>query len=210
MSSNRTEAMYASRTRSFALSLALCGLIAGCGDDPGADPVQQGAAAHEADARTAAATAEATKGMVAGVTNASKPGAPVDLKFKIGERPAVGKPLSIEVAFVPRVATDHLRATFIATDGLQVQPSDVPASFEKAQPASVYRYTLTVVPRDEGVYYVSAIVLMDLSSGAEARTFNIPVLVGIPDESAETAQKSPPPQIDGTGQPVQPVPAQQN
>src|SRR6185295_11313821 len=120
----------------------------------------------------------------------AKPGAPVDLKFKIGERPEVGKPVPIEIAFVPRVSTDQMRATFIATDGLQVRPSQVPATFEKVQPSSVYRYSLTVVPREEGVYYVSAIVLMDLPSGTEARTFNIPVLVGVPSEATEGAQKS--------------------
>lgn len=177
-------------------------------DDGTAPPAAATKPAATAKPLAGATIAEATKGMVSGVTNPSKPGAPVDLKFELKARPEAGQPLPIEIAFVPRVATESLRATFIATEGLSVS-SSVPAEFQKAQPASVYRHTLTVVPREDGVYYVSAIVLMDMPNGPEARTFSIPVIVGAPQEDLEPASRPASP-ADGTGQSIQTMPAQQS
>jgi len=152
-----------------------------------------------------AAAKDATKHMVTGVTNTAKPGAPVDLRFEIKERPAAGVPLQVEIAFLPQVGSPSLRATFIATDGLAVRPSPVPASYKDVTTGGIYRHTLTVVPREDGAYYVSAIVLMDLDNGPEARTFNLPIVVGAP---ADVAAKPEPPK-DASGQPVESMPANQ-
>lgn len=203
--------MHMSRIRSIAAAACLSGLLLACGDEaPDADATQAGGTPKQAATpkpSAAAAAAEATRGMVSGVTNTSKPGAPVDLKFELKARPEAGQPLPIEIALVPRVASESLRATFIATDGLTVH-SGGPAEYAKAQAAAVYRHTLTVVPREDGVYYLSAIVLMDMPNGPEARTFSIPVIVGAPQEDLGPAGKSAPP-VDGTGQPIQSMPAQQ-
>ena len=54
----------------------------------------------------------------------------------------------------------------------------------------------------DGAFYVSAIVLMDMEGGPEARTFALPVMVGAP---ADVAQK-PKPSTDATGQPIESLP----
>jgi len=73
----------------------------------------------------------------------------------------------------------------------------------------VYRHTLTVTPRENGEYYLGVIVVMSMANGPEARTFNIPVLVGEAARAKTTApSKSTAPPVDATGQPVQSMPGQ--
>jgi hypothetical protein len=197
--------------RSMASGLALAALLAACGEKaPESAPQStQTTAANQKDAGgDTAGAGEEAKDMVAGVTLDSKPGAPVDLKFKLGSRPEAGQTLAITLALYPRANTDAMRATFIATEGLSVTPSSGPAEFSKVQSGSVYHYTLNVVPREDGIYYVSVIVLMELANGAEVRTFNIPVIVGAPDAVKPAAK--PAPAADATGQPVQSMPANKN
>lgn len=192
-----------------ACALVATGLLVACGND-GSDatgavsstpsPTAPGATDH------ATAVAEATKGMVAAVTNPAKPGAPVELKFELKNRPQAGVPLPIELAFVPLQDTDYLRATFIATDGLAVHQSPTTPEYRNVEAGGIYRYTLNVVPRGDGVYYASVIVVMELPNGAEARSFSIPVIVGAPSDT-DTASKPQAP-TDATGQPVESMPAQ--
>lgn len=169
--------------RPLILASALVLALVACGNDtesnPAASPV---AAPVPGDAAAANSVADATRGMVAGVT-VGKPGGLVDLKFKVKSRPELGQPLPIDVAFIPTVASELMRATFISTEGLSVRSSEVPADYERVQPGAVYRHVLTVVPRDNGVYFVSAIVSMQTSAGDVTRTFSIPVVVGAPPES---------------------------
>lgn len=172
----------------YVVSALLLALTA-CGNDteskPAATPVD---APARADGTAAGDTvADATRGMVAGVT-AGKAGGLVDLKFKINARPELGQPLAIDIAFLPNVASDLMRATFISTEGLSVRSSEVPADYERVQPGAVYRHQLSVVPRDNGVYFVSAIVSMQTSTGDVTRTFSIPVVVGAPAESEDAVQ----------------------
>jgi hypothetical protein len=197
------------RVSFLACALAATGLLVACGKD-GSDA--NGAVSStpstttKLEADTASAAAEATKGMVAGVTNPAKPGAPVELKFELKDRPQAGLPLPIELAFIPLQDTDYLRATFIATDGLTVQLSPNTPEYRDVDAGRVYRYTLTVVPRDDGVYYASVIVVMDLPNGAEARSFSIPVIVGAPSDDDPVSKPQPP--KDATGQSIESMPAQ--
>jgi hypothetical protein len=151
-----------------------------------------------------AAAREATKGMVSGVTNTSKPGAPVSMWFDIKARPVVGEPLDIDIALVPQAATEHMRMTFIATEGLTVKPAATAPEYRSVQPGGVYRHTLTVTPREDGAFYIGTIVLMDAENGPEARTFSIPVMVGAPDDVA--SDKAAPPK-DASGQPIESMPS---
>lgn len=195
------------RVSFLACALATAGLLVACGND-GSDAngaVSSAPPANQAAPDAAAAAAEATKGMVAGVTNPAKPGAPVEVKFEIKDRPGPGKPLPIELAFIPLQDSDYLRVTFIATDGLTVQQSPTMPEYRDVDAGAVYRHTLTVVPREDGVYYASVIVVMELQNGAEARSFSIPVIVGAPDGAAAT---KPQPPTDATGQPIESMPAQ--
>jgi len=168
---------------------ALLLALAACGKDTESKPATTSVnAPAPGDGTTAGdGAADATRDMVAGVTAAKGDGL-VDLKFKVKARPQLGQPLVIDVAFLPNVASDLMRATFISTEGLSVRSSEVPADYERVQPGAVYRHQLTVVPLYNGVYFVSAIISMQTSTGDVTRTFSIPVVVGAPPESEDAVQ----------------------
>lgn len=169
----------------FALALAACG-----DKDPNAAPGQAPAKSTDPAPTATAENAEAaTRGMVAGVSAGKAADAAVDLKFELRSRPEIGQPLTIGVALIPHVETPSMRATFISTEGLSVRTSEVPAEYRDVQPGSVYRHELTVVPRENGVYYVSAVVMMQMDSGELNRTFSIPVMVGAAPESETGADQ---------------------
>ena len=121
--------------------------------------------------------------MVSGVAAGRAADAFVDLKFELKARPEIGKPLTIDVALLPRVATEAMNVTYLANEGLAVQQSSMPSKYEHVQAGSVYRHQATVVPSDQGVYSLSAIVMVQTDTGDVTRTFSIPVVVGAPPDN---------------------------
>src|SRR5262245_12176460 len=90
-------------------------LLGGCGEDPA--PAAQGAPAATSAAAPAATGAEAeqaTRGMVSGVAPGRAADAVVDLKFELKSRPEVGKPLTIDIALLPNVASEVMNVTYLA------------------------------------------------------------------------------------------------
>lgn len=176
--------------RALLIVSALVFALGACGKDMGSNsgtmPAQAPSPGDDA-AATGDGVADATRDMVAGVTT-GKAGGLVDLKFKIKSRPELGQPLAIDIAILPKVASELMRANFIASEGLTVRTSPVPADYQQVQPGAIFRHELTVVPRENGVYFVSAIVLVQTDAGDVARTFSIPVVVGAPPESEATGQ----------------------
>ena len=171
---------------------ALICALGACGGDkePGRAPTPAGATSPAAGNRAPSDSVEdATRGMVAGV-HAGKSGGLVDLKFKLKSRPEIGQPLAIEVALLPNAVAEVMRATFSSTEGVSVRTSEVPAEYRRVQPGSVYRHELTVVPHENGVYFVSATVMVqtDAEGGEVFRTFSIPVVIGAPQESEAAVQ----------------------
>lgn len=159
-----------------------------CGGDsePNAGQAPAGASSADSEAASARAdVAEATRGMVSAVSG-GKQGELLDLKFELKSRPQVGEPLTIDIALIPRVSSEQLRATFIANDGLTVRSSEAPADYQNVQRDSMYRQELIVVPKENGVYFVNAVVMIQTEAGDVSRTFSIPVLVGPPPEESDS------------------------
>jgi hypothetical protein len=166
----------------------LAASLTGCGDEP--EPATTGAPAPAATAKAVApanGVEEATRGMVSGVAPGRAADAAVDLKFELKARPEVGKPLTIDVALVPNVASDVMNVTYLANEGLAVQTSPLPSKYEHVQPGSVYRHQAIVVPKEDGVYALSAIVMVQTDAGDVTRTFSIPVVVGAPPDEERSA-----------------------
>jgi hypothetical protein len=55
------------------------------------------------------------------------------------------------------------------------------------QRGSVYRHQATVIPKDNGVFSLSAIVMVQTEAGDVTRTFSIPVVVGAPPDEEKSA-----------------------
>jgi hypothetical protein len=175
--------------RDFLIVAILAASLTGCGEDP--EPATSGAAAPTAAAKPAARAndvEEATRGMVSGVAPGRAADAAVDLKFDLKSRPEVGKPLTIDIALLPKIASEVMNVTYLANEGLTVQTSTLPSKYEHVQSGSVYRHQAIVVPKDEGVFSLSAIVMVQTDSGDVTRTFSIPVVVGAPPDTERSAQ----------------------
>ena len=169
------------------LGLVLATTLFGCGRDPAGDNAQVAATPGAAVSARDPESDAALKRMVSGVS-AGKDESTVGLKFELQDRPQIGQPLTISIALLPKVTANTMRVTYISTDALAVQPGAAPAEYRDIQSGIVYRHELSVVPRDNGVYYVSAVVLLDSDTGSIARTFAIPVVVGAPADQAATTE----------------------
>lgn len=160
------------RHHGFGLAGLAALLLSGCG---GAAPGQQAA-----EQPTAQATEDAASTMVSAVSS-GKPGAAVDLKFDIAQRPRVGESLPISILVSTRASDiTKLEVFFQSTDGIQVVDGlklEAPANPANGQEFS---HVVTVLPQKEGVSYLSAVAMVETGTGGSsvARTFAIPIIVG--------------------------------
>ncbi len=172
-----------------ALGLATLAALAGCARDgaPG-----DGAAAGAAAAGPSRSTKGPADGMVSAVSSSGKPGAPVELKFDIGSKPALGKPLEVTVAVVPRgEGITQLRVVFQSNDAVEVQSGGEMAAQERPADGVAVSHVVTVVPRRDGVYYLGAVALVEGAGGSVARSFAIPIIVGDPVEAERAIAAKP-------------------
>lgn len=131
-----------------------------------------------------------------------KTSAPVDLKYDLAAKPAVGQPFEIELVFQPRLPADTLEVEVSGMTGLTVtQPGAF--KFENVQAGTPYPQKITVQAAADGTYYVSVIARMITQVQTEVRTFSVPVVVG----TAPAPVAKPAPQVDASGQAIQPMPA---
>ena len=171
-----------------ALGAALC---AACGDRAPADSsADQAATSKPASPQSAAAALAAadsasvedaeklTADMVRGVSP-GKPTAPVELKFNVAAKPALGAVLSIDVAVLATAPSDSMTLSVQGSTGLEVDPSTSLANFPKSQAGALHRHKLLVTPRAEGAFYLNVLITTVVpGAGPQSRSFSIPLLVG--------------------------------
>ena len=167
----RIELRAGSRTPALA---ALCvWLLAACAGEPGSAP--GGSPAKAAGKRGEGSDPVAQ--MVAAVPS-STAASLIDMRFELATRPVAGQPLEVAVALVP--AVDNLRSFTVVFQssesvevraGAQLQQDDVPKL------GTAYLHSVSVVPKRDGVSYLSAVVLVDQEGMSVARSFAIPMVV---------------------------------
>jgi hypothetical protein len=165
--------------RAGCLALVAAAGLAGCGGSgaPGGSDAASGATG------SSAATGKQRRGdgagMVAAVSAVGKPGAPVEMKFDILERPEPGKTVPIVIEVTPigaDIAT--LDVSVQATDGIEVLDGAQMPQLQKPADGATARHTVNVRPQRDGVFYVSIVALVEQPSGSIARSFSIPIIVG--------------------------------
>lgn len=141
-----------------------------------------------ADTQAAAATSTSTPAsprvtaaseadMVAAVSGSRESGL-VDLKFRVTRRPALGEPLDIEFAITPAGELEHLFARFQVTEGLQLVSGGETEHLDNPAPRVPVGHKVTIIPRTDGVFAITAVVLADSDTESVARTFSIPIIAG--------------------------------
>jgi len=126
--------------------------------------------------------------MVAGVTP-GKGGPPVGLKFELRDLPQVGRPLDVDIAVVPDAPQiDRIYAKFQGSPGLDLVEGAELASVAKPAAGTVIRHVVRVLPKEDGIFTVSATVSVDLANDSITRSYSIPVIVGdgLPEQTAQT------------------------
>ncbi len=79
-------------------------------------------------------------------------------------------------------------AQFQGGEGLSVADGGELVQVDKLAAGSVIRHVVRVVPKEDGIFALSATVAMDLANDSLTRTFSIPVIVG--DGMPEPAAKA--------------------
>jgi len=153
-----------------ALVIGATGLTA-CGSsepDPGATPGSGGkpGTPHGGPA-----------GMVAAVSASKMPGA-IDVRFRLSAKPTVGQPVDIELALTPTVELESLFARFRASDGLDLTKGAETLHYERPAIGTGLSHTVTVVPKSDGIFNVTATVLTDSAKDSIASTYTIPLIAG--------------------------------
>jgi hypothetical protein len=167
--------------------LALATALLGCKREAASDDAQAAATTPTVvSAKTPQSNAE-LKRMVSGVS-AAKDESIIELKFELKDRPQLDQPLDIAIALLPKVPATTMRVTYSSADARALQATAEPAEYRDVQPGNIYRHELNVVPKENGAYYVIAVVLLDSDAGSISRTFAIPVVVGGPSDQPASVE----------------------
>jgi hypothetical protein len=118
---------------------------------------------------------ELTAGMVEAASQ-GKSQLPVDLKFDLQQRPALGQPLDVNIAVVPQIDAGAAEIQ-IAGEGFTFAPGTSPILLPTVAAGEVYRQTVKVTPTVAGVLLLGLTISLKHDELTESRAFSIPVIV---------------------------------
>ena len=176
-----------------ASATAVCLCACGSSDQSAAGSAQQGKSAGPKRVLPKADNSAAD--MIAAVSQSKAP-RPVDLRFDLTDRPLPGQPLDVSVALIP-VDPDVLgiAVKFAGEDGLALVKG-AEASADKPALGVPIRRTVTVTPKADGIYALTATVTATTDTDSRTTVFSIPLIAGdgIPELAAKSAAgRKPPP-----------------
>ncbi len=167
--------------------------LGGCGSSSSSSG-SSGDAARSSQKKTHHATDPSNRppeDMITAVS-AGKGGPPVGLKFELRTTPEAGKALEVDLAVIPdAVAIERIQAKFQGGENLSVVEGGDLADIEKPAQRSVIRHVVRVLPKQDGIFTLSATVTVDLANDSITRTFTIPVVVGqgLPELAAKSGSE---------------------
>ena len=159
-----------------AVAGALLGLC-GCGSSSGNADARH--SSHKSVIREATdPSARAPEDMVAAVS-VGKGGPPVGLKFELRSTPEVGQAVDIDLAVLPDApAIERIDGRFDGGESLPLVEGGDLGSVDKPAQGTVIRHLVRVLPKQDGIFTVTAAVTVTLANDSITRTFTIPVVVG--------------------------------
>lgn len=178
------------------ISVGSLAMLVACGAEPDSD-IAANADATPKPAPVAKAPEDPAAKMARAVGD-GKPGAAVDIRYEILEKPEVGKPTQIELAFIPSAGVDSLAATITGMEGVTIA-GDLQVSFDSVQAGTPYEHVFSLLPDRTGVYYITVAATTTLGGSSIGRTFSIPFVVGKP----EAQQQKAAPPTDASGQAIE-------
>ena len=158
--------------------LATLAVLSACHKDSGTAP-QPVPAPHVSApvvAKKGPSAADLTAGMVE-AANQGKSQLPVELKFDLKQRPALGQALDIDIAVVPQIDASPANIQVTGGDGLTVAQGPNQIDFPAVEAGQVYRQSVKVTPTADGVLLLSLTVSLKHDEVTESRAFSIPLIV---------------------------------
>ncbi|HEY4213005.1 MAG TPA: hypothetical protein VGM84_16105 [Steroidobacteraceae bacterium] len=168
----------------------LC-LLTGCGaaDTPVAHALNPKKAQAKPKQRTAvdASTADMTPAV-----NLSKSTGPLEVKFEVRSRPEPGQPLDIDFALIPSDAILRVMMKVEGDRGLELVKGSDPLTVERPGVGVPIRRTVTVVPKADGIYVLTATVTTAVEGDSKTLTYSVPLIAGagLADVSSKTSTAS--------------------
>jgi hypothetical protein len=127
-------------------------------------------------AKKGPSAAELTVGMVEAASQ-GKSQLPVELKFDLKQRPALGQALDIDLAVMPQIDAGAGEIQVSGGDGLTVAPSTNQVDLAAVEAGQVYRQSVKVTPTADGVLLLNLTVSLKHDEINESRAFSIPLIV---------------------------------
>lgn len=174
-------------TRNTPLALALAVLLAACGSG------KEGASGSSSHvAKKAMSPAEQlSRSLVSGVTQ-TKPGSaplPVQVKFALQAKPEPAQPLDVTISIVPTASNlDRVFGKVEGEEGLELVSSGELEGAERPAENTPIERTVKVLPKQDGIYTLTATVSVDMGGSISSQTYVFPVIAGngLPDLPANT------------------------
>jgi hypothetical protein len=176
----------------FVVLASFC-LLAGCGDPP----PEQTAAPVPSKVPAGPKLANLPADMVAAVS-AGKTATSIGVHFALRGTPTIGVPLPVEISLVPHRKFEVVRAQFQSHDGLELTAGGNLEPKENVAAEAVIKHNLTLLPGQEGLFMVTAVIDSESDEGNVIRVFSIPVIVP-PSSTAAPSQPKPPPPAPAGG-----------
>jgi hypothetical protein len=151
--------------------MAAVGLTACGSSDPDPSAPTAGSGKHKS-ARSAS-----SPDMVAAVSASKTPG-PVDVKFALAARPAVGEPVDIRIVLTPTAELERVYARFQPSEGLDLVKGGETGQIEHPAVGTDIEHTVTVTPKADGIFNLTATVISDSSTESVSRIYSIPIIAG--------------------------------
>jgi hypothetical protein len=159
----------------------LCSLAAAsaCHQDSGTPPPptpQPRISSVAAAAKKGPSAAHLTAGMVEAASQ-GKSQLPVELKFDLARRPALGQVLDIDIAVMPQIDASAADIQVTGGDGLSLAPGPSRIDLPGLEAGQVYRQSVKVTPTADGVLLLSLTISLKHDEMTESRAFSIPLIV---------------------------------
>jgi len=160
-----------------AVAGVLLGLY-GCGSSSGTADSAHSKQKGNASQRVTDPANRPPQDMVAAVS-VGKGGPPVSLKFELRSTPQAGQPVDLDLAVLPDApAIERIDGRIDGNENLTLVEGGDLAPVEKPAQGSVIRHVVRLLPKQDGIFTVTAAVTVTLPDYSITRTFTIPVVVG--------------------------------
>lgn len=162
-----------------AVALLLGALLCGCSRTADDAPARRAGSAPAASgaSRTSAAPAGPTDADLVMAVAANKTRLPIEVRFRLADKPVVGQPLHIELVVTPLQQPIHNLRLRLQPGSALVLQGDRDLTSDAVTPGVAIRHDIEVVPQSAGVLELETSAAFDTDSDSMSQTYSIPLVV---------------------------------